>query len=312
MAESLQPNTSRTLAAVIFDVDGVIVASPHEQAWREALAGITDPGRLTTAIYQAHVAGKPRMDGARAVLAQLGIADPGGLAERYADAKQKRVEALIAARDFAVFPDTARLIAAVKALGWRMALASSSKNAAAMLRQIAMPSGGNLLAQFDADLSGIDLLHGKPDPEIFLRAAAAIGVPPAHCLVIEDAPAGIAAGVAGGMATLGIARLHDDSLLRDAHADLVVTSLDDVDTGALAENHLRVRASLAMLKALTPASEPDWSLVEESYDARRENSVEARFAVSNGFLGVRASRSVSRASIWVSWLGWQTWSSWPC
>jgi beta-phosphoglucomutase len=241
MTEPIPSGGRRTLAAVIFDVDGVIVASPHEQAWREALAGITDPARLTTAIYQTHVAGKPRMDGARSVLATLGIIDPGGLVERYAEAKQRLIETLIAAGKFAAFPDALRFIAAVKQQGWRLALASSSKNAAAMLRQMAMPSGENLLALFDADLSGVDLQHGKPDPEIFIRAARAIGVSPVNCLVVEDATAGIAAGVAGGMATLGVARLDDAAQLQDAGADLVVTSLDDVDTAALAEGWLRAQ-----------------------------------------------------------------------
>jgi beta-phosphoglucomutase len=242
MSERIHPNDRRSVTAVIFDVDGVIVASPHEQAWREALAGITDPARLTTAVYQTYVAGKPRMDGARAVLAQLGIADPGSLAQRYADAKQQRIETLIASGRFAAFPDALRFIVAVKRPGWRLALASSSKNAASMLRQIALPTGQNLLAVFDADLSGIDLQHGKPDPEIFIRAAKAIGVSPANCLVVEDAPAGIAAGVAGRMATLGVARLDDAQLLRGAGADLVVTSLDDVDAGALANGWLRAQA----------------------------------------------------------------------
>jgi HAD superfamily hydrolase (TIGR01509 family) len=241
MTEPIPAAKRRSLAAVIFDVDGVIVASPHEQAWREALAGITDPARLTTAVYQTYVAGKPRMDGARAVLAELGIVDPGGLAERYAAAKQQRIETLIAAGQFAAFPDALRFIAAVQRTGWRLALASSSKNAASMLRQIAMPSGQNLLALFDADLSGIDLQHGKPDPEIFIRAAKAIGVRTVNCLVVEDAPAGVAAGASGGMATLAVARLDDAAQLRGAGADLVVVSLDDVDTGALAEGWLRAQ-----------------------------------------------------------------------
>jgi beta-phosphoglucomutase len=249
MTEPTPPDRRHSLAAIIFDVDGVIVASPHEQAWREALAGITDPARLTTAVYQAYVAGKPRMDGARAALAQLGIVDPGGLAERYADTKQRRIETLIAAGQFAAFPDALRFIAAVKPFGWRLALASSSKNAASMLRQIAMPSGQNLLALFDADLSGIDLQHGKPDPEIFVRAAGAIGVNPANCLVVEDATAGIAAGVAGGMKTLGVARLDDAALLRDVGADLVVTSLDDVDYAALAQGSLLAKGSVRVQPA---------------------------------------------------------------
>jgi beta-phosphoglucomutase len=54
---------SGPLTAAIFDVDGVLLQSPHEQAWRDALVGIADPARFTTAMYQASVAGKPRLDG---------------------------------------------------------------------------------------------------------------------------------------------------------------------------------------------------------------------------------------------------------
>ena len=68
------PDQNLTLTAAIFDVDGVLVASPHERAWREALAGFADPAGFTTAFYQAHVAGKPRLDGARSALEQLGVA----------------------------------------------------------------------------------------------------------------------------------------------------------------------------------------------------------------------------------------------
>src|SRR6185437_8138711 len=103
----MQTDTSsnRPPAAVIFDVDGVLVASPHERAWREALRGITDPARLTTDMYQAHVAGKPRLSGARAALEHLGIPDASERAAAYAARKQQMVEELIEARDFAVFPD---------------------------------------------------------------------------------------------------------------------------------------------------------------------------------------------------------------
>ena len=66
------------LTAAIFDVDGVLLASPHERAWREALQGFADPDHFTTTMYQAHVAGKPRLSGALAALEALGVPDAGG------------------------------------------------------------------------------------------------------------------------------------------------------------------------------------------------------------------------------------------
>ena len=55
---------SKKLKAAIFDVDGVLLASPHERAWREALVGFADPSRFTPELYETQVAGKPRMAGA--------------------------------------------------------------------------------------------------------------------------------------------------------------------------------------------------------------------------------------------------------
>jgi HAD superfamily hydrolase (TIGR01509 family) len=217
----------RSLDAVIFDVDGVILASPHEQAWREALGGIADPARFTTAFYQAHVAGKPRFSGARAALEHLGISDAAKRAEAYAERKQRILEQLIAAGDFTVFPDALHFAHALAPKGIPLAVASSSKNANQMMSLIRLEPGRTLLDLFAVNVCGRDLAHGKPDPEIFLIAATELGVAPAGCLVVEDAPAGIEAARAGGMMSLGIARLADQALLRAARADLVVTSLDD-------------------------------------------------------------------------------------
>ena len=58
-------------------------------------------------------------------------------------------------------------------------------------------------------------------------------------------------------------------------------------------------------------SGPDWTLTETRFDPKAESSIEARFAVSNGFLGVRASRAISRAAVWMSWLNAHAWTSWP-
>ncbi|HET6184910.1 MAG TPA: HAD-IA family hydrolase [Acetobacteraceae bacterium] len=229
------------LQAVIFDVDGVIVDSPHERAWREALAGFADPSRFTTTFYQEHVAGKPRLDGARAALEQLGVADAARQAQLYADRKQKMIEELIRAHAFTAYPDAVRMITAARAAGLRLAVASSSKNANDMLRLIPDQSGRKLIDVFDANVCGRELRHGKPDPEIFLLAAAELRIAPEACVVVEDAPAGIQAAKAGAMIGLGIARHQDRSLLEAAGADLVVTSLDRVDVDALGRGTLRSR-----------------------------------------------------------------------
>jgi len=228
----------RTLTAVIFDVDGVLLASPHERAWREALIGFADPARFTTAMYGTHVAGKPRLTGALAALEALGVPDAGRQAVIYAAHKQKRLEELIHAGSVLAFPDALRFVQAIAALGWPMAVASSSKNANQMMRPIRLDSGQGLLDVFSANVCGRDLRQGKPNPEIFLLAAAELRVEPAHCLVVEDAPAGIEAARAGGMAALGVARLEDEPLLRVAGADLVVTSLDEIAIDALAGGRL--------------------------------------------------------------------------
>ena len=92
-------------------------------------------------------------------------------------------------------------------------------------------------------MCGRDLQHGKPNPEIFLLAAAELRIAPAHCFVAEDAPAGIEAAKAGGMTGLGVARLGDAVGLRAARADLVVTSLDDVAIDELVNGRLCRRST---------------------------------------------------------------------
>jgi HAD superfamily hydrolase (TIGR01509 family) len=216
------------ISAAIFDVDGVLLASPHERAWRESLGGLADPARFTTAMYQADVAGKPRMSGAVAALTALGVADAAGKAEAYAVRKQARLEALIAAGEVSAFPDALRFVEALSVVGWRMAAASSSKNANAMMKTIRIDAGTALFDMFEGNVCGIDLPRGKPDPGIFLAAAEALRVPPAACFVAEDAPAGVEAARAGGMFALGVARLHDSKTLLAAGADLVVTNLDEL------------------------------------------------------------------------------------
>lgn len=90
------------------------------------------------------------------------------------------------------FLDTARIS------GYRTALGSASKNAALILDRL------HLTDYFDAVVDGTQVSRAKPDPEVFLRGAALLDVPPQECIVFEDAAAGIRAAHAGGMAAVGI------------------------------------------------------------------------------------------------------------
>jgi beta-phosphoglucomutase len=252
----------------IFDVDGVLVDSPHEKAWRESLRELMEnewrdirdqttwsPEAFTSQVYREYMSGKPRISGAGAALEYFKVPDAGSHAAEYADRKQQMVVRLIEAGDFHAYPDALRFVIAVKDAGLLIADASSSKNAGLFLRKIRLdtfaqehgissPSlrpGLVLLDYFDADVSGRDFKRGKPDPEIFLTAAHELGVEPANAIVIEDAPAGVQAAKAGGMAAIAVARADDAGLLAGAGAGIVVPDLDRVDLAALKEGRLATR-----------------------------------------------------------------------
>jgi beta-phosphoglucomutase len=83
---------------------------------------------------------------------------------------------------------------------------------------------------FSVLVSAEDTQRGKPDPQVFLVAADRLGIPPARCLVMEDAPAGVQAAKAGGMKCIAVSFVghHADSALKEAGADLVVKTLEQV------------------------------------------------------------------------------------
>ena len=252
----------------IFDVDGVLVDSPHERAWRDGLrelmegpwagiAGTTSwsPERFTSRLYQERLSGRPRRDGARAALEYFGVPDLDARTEEYGAHKQAMVVRLIEAGEFTAYDDALRFVLAVRGSGVRIGAASSSKNAGLLLSRIRLDEfaertglssplvhpGLTLQQLVDADISGREFAHGKPAPDIFLAAAAELGAEPATCFVVEDAPSGVRAAKAGGMAALGLARADDEHLLAAERADLVVTSLDAVDLDAVQHGTLQSR-----------------------------------------------------------------------
>lgn len=249
------------IKSFIFDVDGVLVDSPHEAAWGETLAGLIQkhwpelvrvtgysPEQYTSGVYQKHVAGKPRTEGAAALLAYFKIDDQdGSKCGLLCDQKQDMIIRLIEEGKFRAYDDALRFLLKAKSCGATIGAASSSKNANALMSRVDLHAfcvreglnydfvtpGMTLQDIFNADVCGREFKQGKPHPEIFLTAAQMLGTDPKQCVVVEDAPSGVQAAKAGQMSCIGIARCNDEDLLRSANADWVVTSLDQIDPSQL-------------------------------------------------------------------------------
>ncbi len=231
------------LAAVVFDLDGVLTdtASLHEAAWKQTFdAFLRDrPEALpefTHADYLAHVDGRRRHDGIRTFLSSRGIAllegamdDPAstetiaGLAQRKNDLVQARLK-----RDAAPLPGAETLLVALREACIRVAVASSSANAAAVLEATG-------LDRFvDLRIDGVEAakrgLPGKPDPAMFLEVLRRLRVDADRAALFEDAVAGVEAGRRAGFArVIGVGR--DAAALREAGADAVVGGLSEVTIG---------------------------------------------------------------------------------
>jgi len=127
------------------------------------------------------------------------------------------------------FPGTVELLDALAERGIAVAVVSSSRNALAVL------TAANLADRFtvvvDGEVAQRSGLRGKPSPETFEHAAAALGVPAARAVVIEDAVSGVAAGKAGGFGlVIGVDRGAGAENLREAGADIVVRDLGELMT----------------------------------------------------------------------------------
>ena len=242
----------------IFDVDGVLVDSPHEEAWRESLRELMEgpwsdivdrtsytPEKFTPALYHERMSGKPRKAGATAALEYFGVPDIDRRVQEYGEYKQEMIIRLISEGRFSAYDDAVQFVVHVKQAGIPIAAASSSKNAKLFLERVDLSrfgAEGNLHGYFDVDVSGRDFAQGKPNPEIFLTAASELGVDPADAFVAEDAVNGIQAAKAGGFGALGVSRADDVDALAAEGADVVVTDMGTIDLSALARGEL-VRTS---------------------------------------------------------------------
>ena len=191
-------NSKRELKAVIFDLDGVIVdtAKYHYLAWKELAAEL---GFDFTEKDNERLKGVSRMRSLD-ILLEIGKMDfPPEEKQRLADKKNTRyVEYIDRLDQSELLPGSRELIEDLRRNGIKTALGSASKNTPRIIERL------GIVPLFDAVIDGNVVSKAKPDPEVFLLAAKALGVPPESCIVIEDAKAGIEAAIFANMFSLGI------------------------------------------------------------------------------------------------------------
>lgn len=289
-------------AAVIFDMDGVVTdtAGVHAAAWKalfdESLPRINveqAPFDMEQD-YRTFVDGRTREDGVRTFLASRGITLPegstndgpthltvNGLAAR----KQGFFDAELDSEGVKVFTDALALLRALHAEQVPIALVTSSRNS-----RVVLESAG-IADLFPIRVDGTDAvrmaLPGKPDPAMFLEAARRLQVAPADAVVIEDAAAGVKAGVTGQFGlVVGVDRTGTREKLVAAGADVVVEDLADLRPkrpGLVAHKDASWSGGA---KVGTPGT---WNLVYERFDPAQEGTREALCTLGNGYWATRGA-----------------------
>ncbi|MFF4351718.1 HAD family hydrolase [Streptomyces sp. NPDC001530] len=189
-----------TANAVLFDVDGVLIdtADAHGRVWRAwaRLRGL-DPGEVWRATQ-----GKRRTDILRLLAPDL---DPAG--------EHRLLDGLMAAEEpgFHAFDGAASLLRALPPHRWAIVTSSRATPTAARLARTGLPVP-------EVRICAEDVSEGKPSPEGYLTAVARLAVDPARCVVVEDSPAGVEAGLAAGCTVYAVASTHALGELTRAHA----------------------------------------------------------------------------------------------
>jgi beta-phosphoglucomutase family hydrolase len=200
-----------TTRAVLWDLDGTLVDSEefHWQSWRDALA----PEGLSITHDQFLASFGKKND--PIMREWLGAGYTPERATRLAEAKEDDYRRLVSTHGLTALPGAREWLAALHAAGWRQAIVTSAPaaNASVMLRALGL---GDV---FEVVVTAEDVLNGKPDPEVFLKGASRLGVPPSRSIVVEDAAAGVEGARRAGMKSIGVSRHIALS------ADLVVSSL---------------------------------------------------------------------------------------
>ena len=217
----------RPARAIILDMDGVVLDSMahHLASWQEALAPL---GIVLGAEDLYPIEGVPTERTAQLLTERiLGRPCSAEEARRLATAKQA---GFIRIYDPRLVPGIAPLLHDLAGRGFALGLVTGS--ARSVVEANVTPTG--VAGLFQAVVSGDEVVRGKPDAEPYLRAAERLGLEPAQCLVVENAPLGVEAARAAGMACAGLATSLPAGRLAAAGADPVLTTTADLRDWLLA------------------------------------------------------------------------------
>jgi beta-phosphoglucomutase len=208
------------ISAVIFDMDGVLADTIdlHYQSWQR----VADEWQIPFSKEDySQILGMKREESVDYLLRNH-IVDAGTRLEMLRRKNDYYLELVETLNSDRLLPGVQKLLAELQAAQMRIALGSSSKNAALILQKLGID---NL---FEVVADGNSVPNSKPSPEVFQKAAELLGLPADECLVIEDAAAGVEAAKAAGMIVLGVGPTD-----RLQQADLVLDSLADCSWSAL-------------------------------------------------------------------------------
>lgn len=195
--------------AILFDLDGILVNSNPitERHWRSWAARHDVSFERIAEIHH----GRPTVETVRLVAPHL---DAEAEAHRKETAEADDTDGLTA------FDGVARLLEGLPSGRWAIVTSGTRRTATTRLAHTGLPVP-------DVLVTSDDVTRGKPAPDPYLLAAEGLGVDPARCVVVEDAPAGVEAGRAAGARVVAVAATNKPASL--AGADVVVAHLNDLE-----------------------------------------------------------------------------------
>jgi sugar-phosphatase len=206
-----------TAAGLLFDMDGVLVSSIGSvtRCWRRWAAHYGVPNADTVEI--AH--------GTRAVDV-MDVLTPG--IDKVEGLKLIEDMEIDDVADLQVLPGARALLESLPAERWAIVTSATYRLLLGRLNAAGLPVPERIV-------SGDRVVNGKPHPEPYIRGASLVGADPKDCVVVEDAPSGVGAGVAAGCRVLGVLGTHNEAELRAAGATWVVSSLEKVSAAVVGD-----------------------------------------------------------------------------